>query len=321
MLELLAKNVFKFDTAKSYKYFLDCKDNHKAWQAFETLLHGTVMELIHVYCSETTLVSLPTPLGFLQWQSSITKPTLKLVSCIMLNLCLGVYIQRIGDRNNDKKCSDAGRMKCMDMFFGFNHPLYREIEYNELRNKVLFPRDVEMVRDCNITFSDNSSDLRTAHQGGDFKLEEKVKSMKRMSPKGVVSTDMWLRVARIHDDVSEAVANTMTILNVNESTRIRLTNLRKELNLWRAILRNSSFLRANTDRAVNINGVYLDQCMDDLMGEMKVKRHHYFEETLQTNLENIRYENLRVVSSDIMDEIDPFIAFLDDDYDWEALQS
>ena len=108
MLEPLGMNVLKFDTAKAYKYFVQCKDNHKSWQALEVFLHGTIMELIRVYCIDC---SNPTPLGFLQWQANITNPILKLVCQLTLNIGLGIYIQRVGDRNNDEKCSEAGRLR------------------------------------------------------------------------------------------------------------------------------------------------------------------------------------------------------------------
>ena len=48
VLDVLGQDVLKFYTAKSYQYFLDCKDNHKAWQSFEIFLHGSIMELIRI---------------------------------------------------------------------------------------------------------------------------------------------------------------------------------------------------------------------------------------------------------------------------------
>ena len=62
---------------------------------------------------------------------------LKLVCELTLNIGLGIYRHRVGERNNDYRCSEAGRLKCIDMFFGFDHPIYREIEYSDLKNKVL----------------------------------------------------------------------------------------------------------------------------------------------------------------------------------------
>ena len=49
LLEPLGKEVLHFESQKSYNFFLNCKDTHKAWQAFEILLHCTIMEIIKLY--------------------------------------------------------------------------------------------------------------------------------------------------------------------------------------------------------------------------------------------------------------------------------
>ena len=77
-----------------------------------------------------------TILFFLEWIGNTEKNTLKLLSQLFLGYGLGIYIQRTGDRNNDIEVSNAGRYKFFDVFFGFKHPIYREVEYRELQNKV-----------------------------------------------------------------------------------------------------------------------------------------------------------------------------------------
>ena len=61
---------------------------------------------------------------------------LKMMFQLVFKFALGIYIQRIGDRNNDAVVSDAGRFAFMDMFYGFRPPIYQEIEYSDLENKV-----------------------------------------------------------------------------------------------------------------------------------------------------------------------------------------
>ena len=63
ILEPVGKEVLDFNTVKSYRYFIDCKDNHKAWQTFQNFLHGTTMELICLCCLE---YESPFLLGFVQ---------------------------------------------------------------------------------------------------------------------------------------------------------------------------------------------------------------------------------------------------------------
>jgi len=49
VLEPLGKDVLNFVSPKAYSYFIDAKDTHKSWQALQTFLFGTTMELIHEY--------------------------------------------------------------------------------------------------------------------------------------------------------------------------------------------------------------------------------------------------------------------------------
>ena len=79
----------------------------------------------------------PSPIGFLKWQKDVKSPTLRFLLELTLNTGLAIYVQRIGDRSSDFRMSHAGRMKFFDTFFAFNHPIYREVEYSELRNQVL----------------------------------------------------------------------------------------------------------------------------------------------------------------------------------------
>ena len=69
LFEVLGKDVLKFDTAKSFAYFIACKDNHKAWQAFEIYLHGTTMALVRLYTSPLPCGVIPTALGRLLYKS------------------------------------------------------------------------------------------------------------------------------------------------------------------------------------------------------------------------------------------------------------
>ena len=131
----MGKEVLHFEAQKAYDYFLDCKDSHKAWQTLEILLHGTIMEIIKLYldvnCSQVSVID------FLRWQANATNPNLKLLTQLFLNFGLSIYMQRIGDDNNDAKMSNTGWYKFFDKFYAFKRSIYWEIEYWELCNKVL----------------------------------------------------------------------------------------------------------------------------------------------------------------------------------------
>ena len=69
------------------------------------------MELIRICCAETD--DTPTPYDILEWLSTLENLILLLISELTLNIGLGIYVNRVGERNNDYRCSQAGRMKCI----------------------------------------------------------------------------------------------------------------------------------------------------------------------------------------------------------------
>ena len=70
----------------------------------------------------------------------------------------------------------------------------------------------------------------------------------------------------------------------------------------------SSFqITQNTEYFV---GIYGDNLNSDLLGitqKLENKRREYFRLAIHTPLENIRYDNIKFISSNIMDEIQPYI--------------
>ena len=93
-----------FQSPKAYKYFVDCKGNHKAWQSFEILLHGIILEVLELY--RNSACETPSVLGILNFISETENATLSLISEIFLSFGLAIYIQRIGDRNKTFSATD-----------------------------------------------------------------------------------------------------------------------------------------------------------------------------------------------------------------------
>ena len=98
-------------------YFVEAKDTHKAFQSIEILLHETF----------------------------------KLVFELIFNFCLAVYIQKLGVRSNDAKMIATARYKFMPLLFAFNHPIYQEIEYRDLKKQVLYPPEIKRFLDENMS--------------------------------------------------------------------------------------------------------------------------------------------------------------------------
>lgn len=317
--ELLGKEVLDFNTPKSYSYFINCKDTHKSWQALEIFLHGTSMELIQLYISSLDGTGAkPTPLGFMQWQAAVKSPTLKFVIQLTFTIALSVYVQRIGDRNNDVICSEAGRYKFLNMFYAFNHPIYREVEYNDLRQKALYPDALRKIRNENCTFSNPGSLFQNNHEGGDFKLENKNKCIKAIAPKGQKGEDMWRRVVRCTESVSAVVKNGKCLLKLNKERSSRRTPIESEIAKYRAHLRHKQFLTVDAPFVQSVDGTKLNDALMDFMDVLKEKRVLFWQMVADgTPLQSVRYQNLSILEED--DEIGCFSGSDDDsDYGWDA---
>ena len=89
-----------------------------------------------------------------------------------------------------------------------------------------------------------------------------------MAPKGSITAETWQCIARSHDKVNNVANHAMDLLNFNDEERSRFVNIGKKLE---------------------------NKCRE------------YFRLAIHTLLENIRYNNLKVISSNIMDEIQPYI--------------
>ena len=79
--------------------------------------------------------------------------TYHVVRKLMFAYVLAIMVNKLGDRNNNENIQSAGRCKFMELFYGFNHPIYQEIEYRDLRQKVVVPSIVKKQRTENLTYT------------------------------------------------------------------------------------------------------------------------------------------------------------------------
>ena len=180
ILEPLGKDVLNFQSPKAYSYLVDAKDTHKSWETIQTLLYGTCMELILEFRAQRNLVQeskensqLDEAHEFLVWISNHRNASLKFLGELILTYAFAVYLFKTGVRANDVSMIDASRMKFSGLFYAFNHPYYREVEYRDLKNRMSYREEIKSYRDKHMSYS--SSTLMKKSQGGDFILEGKVK--------------------------------------------------------------------------------------------------------------------------------------------------
>ena len=150
ILEPLGKEVLKFQSAKAYKFFIDAKDTHKSWQTLQIVLIGTTLELIKQFKQGSLEQD---PLKFLSWLSEDVNPSIRLVGELILNVTLAAYIFKNGVRASDVNAINAGRLKFDDLFHAFNHPIYGEVVYRDLRNRFSYPTHVHLLRDANMSLA------------------------------------------------------------------------------------------------------------------------------------------------------------------------
>ena len=155
ILEPLIREVLKFESPAAYAYFMKYSDTHKTYQALEVFVIGTALEMIQLYLNNSTHGTVE---GFFEFFPS---PTYQLIFQLVFNYGLAIIVQKIGDRNNDYKIHSAGRYCFMEMFYGFNHPVYQDIDYRDLSNKACYPKEILYIRNKNLTFTITNTKVST----------------------------------------------------------------------------------------------------------------------------------------------------------------
>ena len=244
-----------FNSTKAYDYFVNAKDTHKSWQAIQVLLFGTTLDLLREYIREEG--EQPSVLGFLEWQADQECNNFKLVNQLILNYVLAIYVFKVGVRHNDNNLVNSARLKFDDLFNAFKHPIYREVEYRDLKNRVLYDKEAKELRDKNMSF--NTTTLMGKSQGGDFVLERKVKRQKLLAPKGSMKAETWRTLSRALENFDE--------VHVSSKFKLRDPDMQNEIITWRAVVRSSKYLSSPNYSSVpkNIYGEFLYDNLNDFV--------------------------------------------------------
>ena len=295
ILEPLGKEVLGFTSDNAYNYFIAAKDTHKSYESLSVLLEGTTMEMCTMYLKE--LDDVPTAQGFLDWCSNNSNETFSLIYQLIFNFALSIYVQKVGVRLNNWNMIDAGRMKFLIFFYSFNHPIYQEVEYRDLKNRAMYPDILTQFFEKNSCFTKSKLDLN--HQGGDFCLENKIKRHKMIAPKGITSNETWRTISRGLDEIEKVQVNTNKMLEDYEDEHYKDTDLYNEIVTWRALLRSSEMLNSKEEAGVirNIFGEPLSFDLDNLTLKTEEKMEEYWSKAATgTPLQNIRYTPVLVMN-------------------------
>ena len=126
---------------------------------------------------------------------------------------------------------------------------------------MLYPDIVKQGQKINVTFSDLKSIQNGDHQSADFKLEQNVKSLKRITPKVNVSSETWQKLQR-ENKVESIVDHAMNLLSFVDYEICRNVNIDKEIIKWWALLHYFRYLKSTSNSLV---GVYGDCLKDNLL--------------------------------------------------------
>ena len=139
---------------------------------------------------------------------------------------LAIYVFKVGVRYNDINLINSAQLKFDDLLYAFKHPIYREVEYRDLKNRVLYDKEVKELRDKNMSFS--TTTLMGKSQGGDFVLEGKVKRQKPLAP-GSIKAETWRTLSRALDTFDEVYSNVSSNLKLRDPHIQQSVNLQNEI--------------------------------------------------------------------------------------------
>ena len=295
-LHPLGTQVLNFKSKTAYEYFVNAKDTHKSFQSLEILLHGTALEFCREYLNANK-TSKPSVAGFLNWASDNPNERFNLVFQLIFTYAFAIYAQKVGVRCNDSSLIDAARFKFMPMFYGFDHPIYQEIEYRDLQLKARCPPPIaQFIRD-NASFTTNS---QLDHQGGDFCLEGKIKRQKMMAPKGDISKETWQRIGRSVDKMEKIQLHLNETLGNVYDDKERKIDIYDEICKWRAVLRHSKIIDSFDEEGLikNIYNEPLSHDLDDFIETLTNQMSIYWNKAAEgIPLKSIRMELLHVTEN------------------------
>ncbi|XP_061196610.1 uncharacterized protein LOC133204882 [Saccostrea echinata] len=198
---------------------------------------------------------------------------------IVFTYCLSLVFFRAGTRRNNSSVMLAGRTKFANLFYGLNMTHYQEIEFKDLRMRVLAPEDIKQFITNNESFS--ASGHTSKGEGGDFLLEAYNRKTKCWMPPGIPDESRWLRSVRNVDTLDKMRKTFIGAQNCGEDSTYEIP-LHTEILKWRQYLRNSNYLNpATVCRHTSLNGVELDEDLINFAAHCKANRESYHNKIAQ----------------------------------------
>ena len=194
--------ILGFNSLKAQLACQKANDHHKAMQILEIFLYGTADELLVPFVRQCIAEgNVPCVEKYYLWLSKVKDPNYLFMKDVVFTYVFALFLFRGGIRRNNSDVLLSARTKFSALFYGLNMINYQEIDYRDLKMRVLSPPQVSEYITQNESFSTGGHP--TKGEGGDFVLENKNRRIKMLLPAGVPTPNRWLRVCRSFDILDE----------------------------------------------------------------------------------------------------------------------
>ena len=260
-------------------------DHHRSRQILSTLLNALAKELVRPFVIHQREAKKETDIDqFFEWYGSDVKDhnyRFAWSVCFTYLLAFQLYTQAV--RKNHHEHMMAARASFAPLFYGRNHPRYRELHLRDMMDRVQSPNDLREDMAASESFS-----LSGAHnkgQGVDFLHEEVNRTVKSLLPPGAVTADLWTRVCRKADSLSEMKDKCIAMTGYQSISGKKAPKRHDhEETMIRRELRQAKLLETPTeskDLMTSITGDLLDHDLANMAQMMKSSYKEYKEELVK----------------------------------------
>ena len=198
------------------------------------------------------------PAGFLKFVMRAKDPNYSFMADCILELLNSIFVFRCGIRSGDVNQILAGRAKMSKLWFGRNHPLYRELDSHDWLTRERMPQELTKLVDRSLSL--NMSGISYTGESPDFRLEELNKKVQHFIPPVPQHQD-WQRICANFDRLESLLSKHENDKGIKKQQHERdaKDTSTEELPLRCLFRKNGYLLHPECQREhVSLSGVNLD---------------------------------------------------------------
>ena len=256
-------------------------DHHRSRQIISTLLNAFSKELIRPFVLEQRRKGEDADVNkYFEWLRGEVKDPNYIFAwrvCFTFLLAFQLYTESV--RKNNHEHMLAARSAFAPLFYGRNHPRYRELHLRDMLDRVQCPD--ELKEDIKQYESFSVSGVVNKGQGADFVHEEVNRTVKALLLPGAVTASIWTKVCRKADTLSEMKAKCLSSAGVNSISGMKAPKKHDhEETMFRRELRDARLLDSprETNTMTSIIGVELDHDLPNMLDVLTACYRQYKED-------------------------------------------